>query len=229
MIRFFIIFLICSVFYIVFNLTAYNNAKKRKEKLSERFIELHKELGRDYFTVLTNEIWLHKQDPRIAEYIKLRAYNPKLYSTTPKELVYTGATVGGVTTGGFHTVGGETISSQVKTHRFEMLFYDIYSIKPTVEWKMMPIKKISLSKELVEKAQKNSTISKYLDVKNREIIVKEETKISTLAFALYKTGRQEASANQMTLDNIDTYPDMDKCKAIMDFICGVDDKNTNTK
>lgn len=216
MLRFFIIFVICAVCYGLFKIMEHKGQEKFKKKL----IDLKKEIDSDYCSFYNGCLSLKKQHPRIAEYITLSAYNPSLYSTTPKRLVYTGATVGGITTGGFHTVGGDTVNMSVSTDRIEMKFYDIFLWRDEIEWKQSVIERIDLMPDLYEKAKK-SKVGKYLDGDRHSIIVKEKNKVSYAAALLHRAGNAEASVNQFTMDNIDTYPDAEKCAAIMEFICGV--------
>ena len=219
--RFLIIFVICAIGYGIFQIIG----RKSQNNLKNKLMELKKEVGSDYYSYYGGCLSLKKQHPRMAEYITLKAYNPSLYSTTPKRLVYTSATVGGITTGGFHTVGGDTVNISVSTDRIEMKFYDIFIYMDEVEWKQGELERIDLTAELYEKAKK-SKVSKYLDEKRKCIIVKEENKASYAAALLYRAGNTEASVNQFTMDNIDTYPDAEKCNAIMEFICGVENESS---
>ena len=241
LIVFFICLIIISIGLRFFYIYGYKPVMEQQKTL----LRLTKEMGDKYFKYTggssgrfslptffgsaDSELTLLNQDPRIAEFIELKAYNPNLTSTTPQKLVYTGATVGGITTGGFHTVGGDVIKTSVRTQRVEMKFYKTSIENDKLVWELKPITSIYLGNDDLREKAKHSKIRDYLDQNGCNIIVKEENKVSATAVLLYQAGRQEASANQVTLDSIASYPSIGKCKAIMDFICGVDDKTTNKK
>ena len=126
-------------------------------------------------------------------------------------------------------MGGDVIKTSVRTQRVEMKFYKTSIENDKLVWALKPITSIYLGNDNLREKAKHSKIRDYLDKSGCNIIVKEENNASAAAVLLHQIGKQEAAANQFILDNIASYPSIGKCEAIMDFICGVDDKTTNKK
>ncbi|MBE6738554.1 MAG: hypothetical protein E7566_07920 [Ruminococcaceae bacterium] len=212
------------VFFIVFICMLLQQKSERKRV--EGFREATEELRGICTNYYGDEVHLNKQDPRISKLIQIYAYNPHIYTQTPKKIVYTGATVGGVSTGGFHTTGGQIIRTDLSSDRFEICFWkkEWNSSTQTDEWVAKPIKKFILSDELKEIARKDTFVSDYLDKKG-DLIVTEDFKVSAEAALLFRGGYTGHAVNTFNMDKVDSYPDEFKCKWILDFVYGTNYNN----
>ncbi len=157
---------------------------------------------------------LKVRSPQNRNVLKIEAAYTYHTSYKPKQLVYTGATVGGITTGGFHEEGGYNyISGKEATGKF-----NIYHLSDGV----YPVKKIRLTDELYEEA-KSSLISRYLN-KNKEIIVITEPHFSEIDRKVIEnaTSRGDSKAAEYiaTQKIVDGYPTRKKCEEILRWICG---------
>lgn len=96
------------------------------------------------------------------------------YNTYVPEKIHIGAvTVGGVTSGGIYKTGGYSAVNIEKKEGYCKLEY--YASGKTKSSEI--VRRIQLTDELYKEAQ-NSPIAKYLDSKNKQIIVEDDVKMS---------------------------------------------------
>lgn len=99
---------------------------------------------------------LFKRSDVSASYLSFAEHDISYTKYNPSQLVYTGATVGGIHTGGFHTTKAHYSShSQGRAGK-----YYIYS--KDHNGKVVIIQKIILTEELLEEASKSATIKKFI-------------------------------------------------------------------
>lgn len=169
-------------------------------------------------TYSRGKLYLDEQDPRIIDLILLKPYTADSYSQTPVEIVYTGATVGGVRTGGFHTQGGDLVRTEYSTNRFEFRYW-VAEDDEGRSWEAKRVSEICLSKELKEKAKNNVWVKDYLD-SHGNIMIEVDPEVSAATGLLYKHGKTGYAVNSYNHDLISRFPDITKCERIIDFMRG---------
>ena len=152
--------------------------------------------------------------PEIAKVVKI--VNDKNFKVSYKpEKIHVGAvTVGGVTTGGAYKTGGyHYVSGSENSGKCKLEFFG------------ETVRNIKLNNELYKEA-KLSPISKYLISKKKQIQVIEsvyytESETRTM-FSNLSSSRYMDMGAGLREKAKQGYPTYDKCKEIMDWICGID-------
>lgn len=146
----------------------------------------------------------------------------EVYDTDhPAELVYTGATVGGIHTGGFHVNEAYTSTSLgEKTGRY-FLSAGSRGYDGTVEWFVCT--EIELTKELAAEAEKHPVVKKFL--KDSSLILKYDAKMSDLDQGTIKRltdrGDTTMARNVAMHAAIACYLKKEDIQAIYNWICNI--------
>lgn len=169
---------------------------------------------------------LKQRDPAIKKILKIKTHKLTEFSQRyePEKETFVGITRGNITTGGVLKSGGYNylVSNSHKTDRGELCFRYLPSMTEWWTWESMS--RIQLTPELYRKAQ-HSYIKEYLNDKMQICIVKETAWDSTkraAATAISKGNFHDASVYQWQCNSVRGYPTYEKCQAILDWICGLD-------
>lgn len=145
--------------------------------------------------------------------IVIRPY--KLYEDAykPKQLVYTGVTIGSFTTGSFHEEGGYryTVGSK-STDKYFMTVLD--------KGDEVAFNRIQLTDELYEQAIKSS-IKQYLNPNTKQIEITGTYVQSAGTSAAVKAGNTTAYEYSVSRDVVSAMPTYEKCKAIANWVCNI--------
>lgn len=162
---------------------------KKNKRNADKIYNLAQELSEVCsFNQYDNTLTLYKQDKRIL----------KLVSVSPYTAVY-------------EEYG---VLTRQRTDRYELKIksYDYQ----TESVKVYPIEKIRLQgKNLMAKAKQHD-VSKYLE--NNHIIIKEKYIVPRESASLMSIGLTEKATKEYTLNNIDKYPTMEKCREIIGWL-----------
>ena len=210
-----IVFVVLGVVLVVCTIIAVVKANKdvRKYKSATRHLK-------NKCTYCRGKLYLDEQDQRVIDLILLKPYTAGSFSQTPVEIVYTGATVGGVSTGGFHTQGGDLVRTEYSTDRFEFRYW-VQEDDEGRSWEAKRVSEICLSKELKEQAKNNVLVKDYLD-NYGNILIEVDPTVSAATGLLYKHGKTGYAVNSYNHDLISKFPDINKCERIINFMRGLD-------
>lgn len=156
---------------------------------------------------------ISERKPAIAKVVKI--VNDKNYTVSyePEKIHIGAVTVGGVTTGGAYKTGGyHYVSGSEKSGKCKLVYFG------------ETIWKIQLNDELFNRA-KSSSISKYLIEEKKQIqVIKPvyytESETRMMYNNLSSSGYMDMGAGLRDKAK-QGYPTYDKCKEIMNWICGV--------
>lgn len=169
-------------------------------------------------TYCRGKLYLDEQDTRVIDLVMLKPYTADSYSQTPVEIVYTGATVGGVSTGGFHVQGGDLVRDELRTNRFEFRYW-VPEDDDGRSWEAKRVSEIVLTKELTEKAKNSIWVKDYLN-KDGNLMIEVDPTISAETALLYKHGKTGYAVNSYNRDLTSRFPDAEKCERLIDFMRG---------
>lgn len=151
------------------------------------------------------------RDPGFQHRITVVPITHTNYKYNDPKLVYTGATVGGISMGGFHVEGGNYTKLESKSGKFCLMYSED-----------LPIRKIRLTPQLLEEAEKDSFIRQFLDL--GELVLRYKGKVNQAwqdsAIYAASTGSIELLqyANQQAY--VDTYLSKDDCIYVSQWLCG---------
>lgn len=162
---------------------------------------------KSYVSYEKGTLTLKSRNGYIRKAVKIVADTNDYLAKTPKKLLYTSATVGGITTGGLDTIGGDIVEVKGPANgKYKLIFRDCL------------ITKIELTDELYSEAL-NSSIKEYLDPNKKMIIVNQRLDSSLLNQPIGLTVELQQILVQRI--NSSVLPNYQKAKAIYDWICNV--------
>lgn len=156
------------------------------------------------FDERTHVLSLHGFHPDISKVVTMQRYEILHTGYQPETVTYTSVTVGNVTSGGISKNDAyKYISGTSKTDRYQLLYLG------------NNINTIKLCSQAVKEQARQLGMQKYMNAAG-EIVVVEKTRVSTAAAEAALTGFYSAMQNEM----LPGYPTEDKCRRILNFVCG---------
>ena len=131
----------------------------------------------------------------------------------PEELVYTGATVGGIHTGGFHKEGGYYYIDKSATGKYMILFDNTESRTFITKIKL-------LDSKMVRQAQKNTFISQFLKGDTLELKHGSTSKYDDKVNSAIDLGRSDIATYFIKQSVFDTLLTKAECKKVIAWLCG---------
>jgi len=189
---------------------AISSAQYKKQKENENYIIFNED---------TDSAKLLKRSEMSASLLTIETIQNTYTKYNPSKMVYTGATVGGVTTGGIHTteahlstkVGGDSGKCHI--------------IAKGKDKKIVEVKNIELSKELLSEAKKDKAISKFI-VGDKLVLryntpdtklTREENEILKRAIETFDTALQDNITQRAFIASMPTKED---CLAVKKWVSG---------
>jgi len=163
-----------------------------------------------------NTLTLKARRPENANVVKVEEMVNYSMKYHPSEIVYTGATVGGVHTGGFHEAGNYYSVNGSGTQKYQLVYTGI----GVDQGDYCPVSVIKLDAPLIQEARKNPAISRYLK-SDGSLVLSNET-ASKYGDHMKTAAAQGNTALVMQMAKADYFNQQlsrDQCNTIKNWLC----------